>query len=805
MFGSWLGLRTAARLLARDRAFVIVAVTTLALGIGVNAAMFSVIRAVLLRPLPFPAPDRIVTLGERDRDGTASRTSFATVSDLVARSRTVQVAAMRYWTPTLSGQGPATTLEGLRVSASYFDVLGARPFLGRHFTADEDRPEAERVVILGHGIWRRRFGGDPAVVGRLVTLSGLPHRVVGVLPASFESVFSTNRKTPAEVWSPLRYAADQPWACRTCRHLRAVGRLADGASVDQARAELDTISRQLVAEHPKDYPAAGLHVETLPKALTTAIRRPLLALWGAVALVLLIACANVVSLLLGRARRREREMAVRAALGAGRRHLLGHLLAEAALLCALALAGGLGLAVWATQALIAAAPPGVPRILEARVDAGVVAFTAAAAAGCVLLFALVPARRSWRLPLVDTLKAGVRADGARSRVGAREVLLVGDVALSLVLVVGALLLLRSVSHLLDVDPGFEPRGVVTAEVSLSGPRYEDDARVLAFYDEALRRVRALPGVRGAALASQLPLGGSTDDSGVHAEDRPTSNPELNPSAARYGVTPGYLEALGIPLRRGRGVEATDTADGARVALVNESLARRVWGPDDPLGRRIRIGGPASPLRTVVGVVGDVRHDALDQAPPFQVYVPHTQWVDSGMVLLARAERPDALREALPGAVRSVDGEQAVSAAATMDEVLRESVGRRRWAKDLLTLFAGLAVALTAVGLYGLLSYAVARRTREMGVRLAIGARPGSVVALVLRDAARLVLPGLALGLLATLAVRRALEGLVFSVTTLDPLTYAGTAALLLGVTALAALAPALRAARTDPLVAIREE
>ena len=797
-------LRYALRTLRQAPGFTAVAVLTLGLGIGANTAVFSVLDAVLLRPLPYPHPERLVTLWERELDGAPQITSFATFLDWKSRCRSLRnLAVLSYWTPSVSGSGTPERFEGLRVSREFFRTLGVRPALGRDFLAEEDVQGKDRVVILSWGLWQRRFGGDRNLLGKPIFLDGRAYALVGVLPAGLESLFATNANKPAEIWAPLAYDPGLPQACRTCRHLRAVARLRPGVSLEQARRELDAVSRVLVAEHPGDYERPGGAVIPLAEDLVGDYRSNLYMLMGAVGLVLAIACANVTHLLLARSQRRLGEMAVRAALGANRLRIVRQLLTESALLHLLGGVLGALLAAAGVAALIRASPPNVPRLSSVAVDGRVLAATFADSLNPGILFGLVPAMRGSGQELNAALAAaGAGAVGRRRSLAG--LLVIGDVALALMLLIGAGLMLQSMFRLLAVDPGFDSHHLLAAEISVSGPRYSEKGKIVAFYQRALERVRSLPGVAAAAVTSQLPLGGDADSYGIHSEDNPAAGEAETPSALRFDVSPDYLRTMRIPLLAGRNFTAGDRPGSPAVVLVNRTFARRIWPGREPLGRRIHMGGPEDPWRTVVGVVGDVRHAGLDAPPAMQIYLPQAQSIKSGMVLAVRARSdPRALAGAVRRAVWEVDRDRPISKLAAMDDIMQVSLARRLLILRLLVVFAGIAVLLAMVGIYGVLSQSVAARTREIGMRIALGAPPRRIVSLVVGSGARQVAAGLALGAGMALALTRFLGSLLFGVTARDPATYACLALLLAAVALVAAYLPARRAARLDPMIATR--
>lgn len=798
-------LRYAWRILRQAPAFTAAAVLTLGLGIGANTAVFSVIDAVLLRPLPYPHPERLVMLWERERGGETMNTSYANFLDWQSRCRSLgSLAVLSYWTPSISGQATPERFEGLRVSRDFFRTLGVRPALGRDFLPEEDERGKHHVVILSWGLWQRRFGGDPGLLGQPIVLDGTPYVLAGVLPRGLEALFATNANQPPEIWAPLAYNPGLPFACRTCRHLRAVARLGPGVSMDQARRELDAVSRALVAEHPLDYERPGVAVVPVAEDLVGEYRPALYLLLGAVGLVLAIACANVSSLLLARSQLRVGEMAVRAALGASRRRIVRQLLTESALLHLLGGAAGALLAAAGVAALVRASPPNVPRLGSVAIDGRVLAATFAVALATGIVFGLAPAwRGSRRQPRAALADAGAGAVGGRRRLAG--LLVIGDVAMALVLLIGAGLMLESLARLLAVDPGFAPHRLLAAEISVSGASYREDARVVAFYQRVLERVRALPGVAAAAVTSQLPLGGNFDSYGIRFADHPGAGEADSPSAQRYAVSPGYLRTMGIPLLAGRDLGAGDRAGAPPVVLVNRTFARRIWPGREALGKRVQLGDPQGPWRTVVGVVGDVRHVGLDEAPVMQIYLPQPQWVDSDMVLAVRtAGDPNALAGAVRRAIWEVDRDRPITRLAAMDAILQVSLARRLLILRLLAAFAGIAVLLAIVGIHGVLSHSVAARTREIGMRLALGAPRRRILSLIVGAGAGQVAVGLAAGAGLALGLTRYLGSLLYGVTARDPATFAGLAVLLAAVALVAAWLPARRAARIDPMTAMRE-
>jgi putative ABC transport system permease protein len=624
----WQDLRYGARSLAQQPGFTLIATLTLALGIGANTAIFSVLHAVVLRPLPFPEPAALVTVWEAERGGGLGNMGYPTFADWRARSRSFDaLAALGDWSPTLSDAGEPEALAGARVTADFFRALGVKPLLGRDFTDADDHPNAPRVAIISYELWQRRFSRDAALVGKPILLGGVERTVIGVMPPDFQPLLTPGAK-PMEIWRPLGYAGETPPACRTCRHLRAIGRLRSAVTREQAASELTTIQQSIEREHASDYSASGVGLKPLHEQFAGGAERVLFLLLGAVGLVLLIACANVANLTLARAASRKKELAVRAALGASRSRILRQLLAESMLLALIGGALGVLFAVAGTQWLVSLAPGTIPRIEQVRLSPTVLAFAVGVSALTSLLFGLVPAMTASRADLQRDLKEGGRGHVGMTHRGLRDALVVVDVALAMVLLAGAGLMLKSMARVLEVPSGMSPENILTLRLSLFGPEFggpNGNARVLASFQQITERLSSLPGVKAVGSVSQLPLSGDFDMYGVRFKDKPIANPSDAPSAFRYGVTPGYIEAMGIPLRRGRSINAQDHAGAPPVILINELFASRIWPGEDPTGKFVQVGGPESPWRMVVGVVGNVRHEGLDEPEKMQFYVPEAQW------------------------------------------------------------------------------------------------------------------------------------------------------------------------------------
>ncbi|HTL43275.1 MAG TPA: ABC transporter permease [Vicinamibacterales bacterium] len=800
-------LRYGLRMLRRAPGFTAAAVLTLAIGIGANTAIFSVVDAVLLRPLPYADPDRLVSLGERTRAGDPERVGYATFIDWEARSRSFEsLAVMRSFQPTLVVNGEAERLAGVRVTWSYFEMLGVRPALGRTFTQEEDRPDAWHEVVLSDGLWRRRFGGDPTIVGRTVVMNDLPYRVVGVMPASFPPLISAKYYTAAEIWAPLGYAVGVGDSCRDCRHLRAFGRLRPGVSAAAAAAEMTSVHEQLRAQYPTQYEPGSVAVVPLGDAITAGARPQLLLLLGAVACVLVIACANVANLLLARSELRRRELALRVVLGAGRRRIAAQLLTETALLSAIGGACGLLLAAIAMRGVSAVAPQTLPRLGEVGIDLRVALFACVVVIVAAALVALAPIRQASR----DDLRGQLAVDSRTTAAGAgrvRALLVVADLAIALTLLAGAAVMLRSVTSLARVNPGFDPNRILSMRIILGGRTYAEDPAVRAYQTQAIEHLRALPGVAAVALADQIPFGGDFDCRGFHVQGRMKPNAVDDPCIQRYGTTPAYLSVMSIPLKRGRFFTAEDGETSQPVAVVSESTARLVWGTADPIGSVVRIGSAVrGPWCTIVGVVGDVRHEDLAAPPIPAVYMPESQSTDSFLVALVKSSSDAAaLAPSAIAAVRQLDPSVPVYGAASVAALVNGAIGERLFVMRLLAGFAAVGLLLAAVGLYGLVAYGVSQRTREVGLRLALGATSREVLRLLLSKGVTLLAAGLAAGVAGAVLTTRLLGSLVFGVSPLDPLAFGGAALTLVAVAVAAHVIPAIRALRIDPALALRHD
>ena len=803
-------IRFAVRSLRKSPALTASVVLTLALCIGATTAIFSVVYAVLFRPLPFAHPGEILLVRTTWKDLTSSF-SVGNWADVNRQQR-----SFRYFVPAygesfnLAGADTPENVNGARVGADYFAMLGVEPSLGRTFLPEEDTPGRGDVVVLSDGLWRRRFGADSSVVGRTVRLDGRPHTVVGVMPASLDyAIFGE------EFWVPAAFSAER-LAMHDEHYLVVLGRLKPGVTVPQAKEEMRGLAGWLEENYPKDNQDRGIIMSSLMEELVGDYRPRLYVLLGAVGFVLLIACANIANLLLARGAARSRETAIRAAIGAGRGHLLRQALTESLVLAAAGGVLGVLAGYWGVTLLAAFGPEDVPRLAQARVDGPALAFALGVTLLSGLVFGLAPAlRMSARMPH-EALKEGGRGGsraGGRDRL--RSVLVVGEIALALVLLTGAGLLIRSAIVLNGVDPGFDPTGVVAGRVSLPAVGYETPEQVTRAFQQIEERVAAVPGVANAALVSAAPLeDGNTN--GLVPEGRELGIGSAINSAMRL-VTPGYFATMRIRLVRGRTFTASDVREAPRVMVINEALAREAFPGQDPIGKRIACceAGPDSlPIwKEVVGVVNDVRAQGLDQEPMPEFYLPVLQapdaawtWTDRTLTVAVRAPSDAiALMGPLRRAIAEVDPSLPLYNLGTMQGRLVDSLAQSRFSTMLLTVFGSIALILAAIGVYGVISYGVAQRTQEIGIRMALGARQGDVLAMVVRHGAVLAGIGLAVGLAGALALSQFLGSLLFRVSPTDPPTFASGTAVLSAVALFAAALPARRAARTNPMIALRNE
>jgi putative ABC transport system permease protein len=804
-------IRFAVRQLRRSPAFTAVAVITLTLGIGANAAIYSVVNAVLLQPLPYKQSDRLAliwgvdTLTGDDRD----QLSFTDSEEYRTRNHTVQnLVAFGDWSAVFSEPGSPERIPGMQVSDGYFSLMGVQPLLGRAFLPEEQIEGKDQVVILGYGLWQRRFGGDPAIVGKQITLSARPYTVVGVLPKEFPFLPSSLVDGAAQFYRPVAEKYDRSEA--RSRHLRILARLRPGVSLDQVQADLDVIHRNLVVQYPEDYATCSVRAVFLQEDISGNLRPALLTMLGAVAFLLLIACANIANLSLARSAGRMREIAVRAALGATRAQLIRLALTESMLL---AIAGGvcaLLLANWGIGLISTVGAGVIPQLVKVHLDLPVLAFTLGVTLLTGLLFGVFPALHLSSLSVNSVLKEGSKGSRGPTHGNFRQGLAVAQISLALMLLAGAGLMLRTFLHVETIAPGFNATNILTMKIGLPSLTYPfGGLKPVAFYRDLTNRISTLPGVHSAAAVSILPLGGDFDTVGIAVEGT-TYGPGEQPYPERYMITPDYFKVMQIHLVRGRTLVESDNENSSLVVVVSETAAKRWWPKQDPIGKRIRLPGFVPEMinswRSVVGVVEDVKQAGLDAPHTMQIYLPQSQTRNGVMTLVVRTES-DPLRSVqdVRSQVVALDKELAVSDVSSMDEVLSASVSGRRFTTVLLSLFGGLGLLLASVGVYGILSYMVAQRTSEIGIRMALGAARKDVLSLVIGQGLRLAIAGLAAGLAGALALTRLMSRLLYETSPSDPATFIGVILVLALVSLVAIYVPARRASKVDPMVALRYE
>jgi putative ABC transport system permease protein len=806
-------VRYSLRRLRSHPAFTTVVVLTLALGIGANTAIFSVVNTVLLRPLPYRDPAHLVTIQHHyptlELEAPVSAPGFRDYRDKTRSFSNVAVETR--WSVNLTGVGDPQRLRGGRVTAQYFATFGVPAALGRTLLPDEDAPGRDHVVVLSDGLWKRLFGGQRNVVGQTMYLDGESYQIVGVMPPSFHDFWSRD----VELWKPL---ALPPNAFDinnyTNESLNLAAHLKPGITLEQAQREMRSFATQLKRDYPDQFPPDWtLDVKSLNEIGTGKIKPALLVLLGAVGFVLLIACANVANLLLARAATRTKEVAIRTALGARRRDLVRQMLTESVILSLLGGVIGLVLAFWSVRALVAINPSNVPRVQELSIDGTVLLFTLVIALATGLLFGLVPAVQVSRGDVHATLKEGGRGGSAdRAGLRVRRTLVVAEIALALTLLTGAGLLIRSFARLQGVDPGFNPSHLVTFTLSLPKSKYPTDTATSAFYDAVLPRIAQIPGVRGVGAATVLPFDGNWSTGGFNVEGY-TPPPNGNgPWGDIRIISPGFLQTLEVPLRRGHLLTPQDAQGKLQVALVDEEFVKHFYKPgEDPIGKRIWFG-PSTPndstqYITIVGVVGHASQEGLDATRRAQLYLPYRQAGGPSFLSFAVRTNGDPMRAigAVRATIQSVDRDVPISRVQTMDEMMEASLGQRRLSMVLLGIFSGIALLLAAIGIYGVMSYSVTQRAREMGIRMALGARPRDVLRLVVGQGMVLVFIGVAAGLIAALALTRVIASQLYAIRPTDPVTFVAVAVLLAVIALMATLIPASRATRVDPVVTLREE
>ncbi|MCM3871733.1 MAG: ABC transporter permease [Pyrinomonadaceae bacterium] len=798
-------VRYGVRMLVKNPGFTVVAVIALALGIGANVAIFSVVNGVLLRPLPFSEPDRLMMIRETKLpqfpEFSISPGNFLEWK----KQNTVfeRLVAFKGSSLNLIGTGDPERLRVLNVTEGFFAMLGAQPQLGRDFLLEEDQPERNNVVILSQGLWQKRFGGDPKILNQSIALSGKSYTVIGVMPATFR--FGPGDEQ-IDLWTPMAFTAQEAQN-HGGHYVAAIGQLKPAMTIDQARAEMITIAARVAAQYPA---ATGWSVKVMPllEFSVRSIKPALLVLLVAVGFVLLIACANVANLLLARAAGRQKEIATRTALGAGRGRIIRQLLTESMLLSLLGGTVGLLLAKWGTDLLLTLAPSDLPRMDNVSVDGRALAFTAAITFLTGIIFGLVPALQASKPNLNETMKDAARgsSEGGRRKL-VRNTLVVLEVASALVLLVGAGLMIKSFYRLQEVDPGFNPNNALTTSVELPKQRYPEETQQVAFFQQLIERVGALPGVEAAGASCVVPMTGDDFVLAFEIDGQPPLQPGATQSTNYYSVSSDYFKAMGIPLSRGRVFNERDTKQSPRVAVINETMATKMFPGEDPIGKRITFDREdKNAWYEIVGIVGDVKQYGLDQPTTMQTYEPYTQQTLPYMTLVVRAAGdPTSLGAAIRSEVLKLDKEQPATDIKTLNQYFSTSIAQQRFSMVLLGVFAAVALVLAAVGIYGVLSYAVTQRTHEIGIRMALGAGRRDVFQLVVGRGMLLSLIGVAGGLVAAFGLTRLMESLLFGVTATDAVTFASVAGVLLAVALLACYIPARRATKVDPLVALRYE
>jgi predicted permease len=805
-------LRYSVRMLIKSPAFTAVALLSIALGVGANTTVFSVINTVLLRSVPYKEPDTLVLLWGDSAGVTNlknhSQVSATDVADYRSQNNVFEdVATYAGWNPIMTGDGEAERIPAIQVGDGFFKVMKGQPLLGRVFTPEEQVDGKDFVIVLGYGLWQRRFGGDTNIVGKTVELNGRSYSIVGVMGPDFHPLPSTLVSPEGQFYRPVAEKYED--SARDERHLRAIARLKPGATVQQARSEVRVIAQRLAQQHPETNKDQGAYVVSITDEIIGGIRPTLLMIFGAVIFVLLVACANVANLLLARATVRFREITIRSAIGAARSQLVRQLLTESLVLALLG--GGLGLllAIWGTGLVESAGSKINPMFHDIHVDMRCLAFTFGISIITGLIFGLAPALQVSKPNLAEALKESGRGSGpSASRNRLRSVLVIAEIAMTLVLLVCAGLLIRTVIRLRNVDTGFNAQKILAMNIGLPGIKYPKPENQISFYKQVTERIAALPGVKAVGTTSVLPLSDNFDGRGLLVEDHPKPRGE-EITVDLYIASSGYLQAMEIPLVKGRVITEQDTAGSAMIALINSTMAAQLWPNEDPLGKRISFAGTENkprPWRTVVGVVSDVSQYGLDKKPPMQIYVPHAQFPTgfSSIVVKTNGE-PTAMIAAVRREIQAVDKDQAVSNVTTLEQLMGDSILIRRFFMILLVVFAVLALTLASVGIYGVMSYVASQRTHEIGIRMALGAQASDVLKLIIGNGMVLALIGVTAGLAGSFALTRLMAGLLFGVTATDAFTFVTVSVGLTAVALLACYLPARRATKVDPLVALRYE
>jgi putative ABC transport system permease protein len=806
MMTFWQDIKYGVRVLLKNPGVTFVAVLALALGIGANTAIFSVVNAVLLRPLPYDKPEQLIVMLSVNAKRGLTQHSFSFPNFADYRSQNSSFEALTAYTgmsaALAEGQSPEQ-LQGASATIDVFKVLGTKPLLGRTFMPEDERPGGAPVTVISYGLWQRYFGSDPGIIGRQIKLDGRDKTIIGVLPADFKFQFVND---PPEFWTPMD-PADEMNKQRGASYIQVLGRLKPNVTIQQAETELKSIAARLEQQYQEDNAGRSVQLVSAHEQMVGELRPTLLVLLGAVAFVLLIACANVANLLLARAAGRGREIAIRTALGAGRLRIIRQLLTESVLLSTLG--GGLGLllAIWGIDLLGSMVPANVPRFSETRLDLPVLAFTLGATLLTGLIFGLAPALSASKLDLNEALKEGGRsASEGRARNRMRGLLIISEVALSLVLLVGAGLLIKSFMHLRNTNPGFNPDRVLTASLSLPSIKYKEDEQIVRFFQQAIARTAQIPGVEAVGTIMPLPFSGNAISISFNIDGQPEPAPGEEPVSGARIISPDYLRAMSIPVIKGRAFTEQDKADAPKVILINETLARKFFPNEDPIGKRLNLG--INNIKgEIVGVVGDVRSSQLTKEAGPEFYVPdqYAAFGYASLVVRTSSDDPATIAPALRSAIQEIDKDQPLYEVRTMNSLVADSIARQRFSMMLIALFAVLALTLAAVGIFGVMSFLVTQRTHEIGIRMALGAQDSDVLKMIVRQGMALTLAGIAIGLVAAFALTRVMSGLLYGVSATDPLTFIVVSALLAAVALLACYIPARRATRVDPMVALRYE
>jgi putative ABC transport system permease protein len=811
-------LRYGIRGLLKRPGFTLVALITLALGIGANTAIFSVVNAVVLRPLPYSEPDRLLTLWETMPGSDRRSVAPGNFYDWRTQNKTFQdMAAAFYANFNLTSDGEPERIDGATTTSNLMTILGASAQLGRTFQADDDDHQDRHIALVSDGLWKRRFGSDPNLIGRSIMIDEIPHTVVGVMAKGFQypsrsDLWVLGRNRSAVPWSLIAQVPNNDWAHERDAHfISVIGRLKPGVTLSQAQSDIAGIAGRLEREFPKTNGGLGSNVVPLHAQVVGDVRSVLFILLGAVGFVLLIACTNVANLMLARAGQRDREIAIRTAVGASRIRLIRQLLTESLLLSIAGGVAGLLVSIWAVDLFVKLSPGDIPRLNEASVDLRLLGFTLLVSLLTGVGFGLLPAFQATRTNLNSSLKeGGAKATDSRSRRVARNALVVTEIALAQVLLVGAALLAISYMQVSRINPGFNPERVLTAKIAPSRQKYPDAKSRAMFYTAVMERLQNLPGVERAGMVMSLPLTGSSMNRGFRAEGRPEPKPDENVTMDFQIVSPGYFATMEIPIKRGRGLTETDTETTERVIVINETMARQYWPNEDPVGKRLAVGESSKETswRTIVGVVADNRHASLSEFPVPTAFIAYRQdlesWPRMGFVIKAKTD-PASLVSAVKKEIASVDRGQPAYAVEPMNKLLQTSVAQRKFIMTLLGSLSGVALVLAMVGIYGVISFSVSERTQEIGIRMALGARAVDVLRMVLSQGMGVALVGIGIGLLAAFALTRLLTSLLFEVSATDLRTFSIVAAMLAAVALLACYIPARRATKVDPLEALRYE